>query len=176
MDVSFAELGASMRSCFGFARRLQNMRHLFQPRVLKRASIAAAVDDCSPVLSPIVPLFKAAPSRSLWYLEAAIFICCILLWGFVLAWHSPYANRPVFILKLDRATSLATLIGLGTAAAFHVWLDPSLRAKFPEEYPADLRIGWPSVPFVLGFNQLFLVFAPFDWLIRLARNAGWRRL
>jgi hypothetical protein len=144
------------------------MRHLLQPRVLKGASLAAAVSAlaCYPRL--VLWLHRPAP---LWYLEATIFICCILLWGFVFAWHEPYTHRPVFHLKLDLAPLIiATLTGFGTAAAFHLWLDPSLRSKFPEEYPPDLTHWLAALPFILGFNQLFLIFAPFDWLMRLAKN------
>ena len=144
------------------------MRHLLQPRVLKVASLAAAASTlaCYPRLA--LWLHRPAP---LWYLEATIFICCILLWGFVFAWHEPYTHRPALLWKLDPLPlGVATLTGLGTAAAFHLWLDPSLRSKFPEEYPPDLTHWLATVPFILGFNQLFLIFAPFDWLMRLSKN------
>jgi hypothetical protein len=42
----------------------------------------------------------------------------------------------------------------------------------PEDYPADLQHWLATVPFVFAFGQLFLTFAPFDWLMRLCRN--WR--
>lgn len=144
------------------------MRHLLQPQVLKAASIAAAISAlaCYPRLS--LWLHRPAP---VWYLEATIFICCIMLWGFVFAWHTPYTNRPVFVFKLEILPFIvATLAGIGTAIVFHLWLDPSLRVKFPEEYPQDLRHWLASVPFSLALGQLFLVFAPFDWLMRLAKN------
>jgi hypothetical protein len=144
------------------------MRHLLQPRVLNAASLAAAVSAlaCYPRL--VLWLHRPAP---LWYLEATIFLCCILLWGFVFAWHEPYTHRPVFRLTLEPLSLIiATLTGLGSAAAFHLWLDPSLRSKFPEQYPPDLTHWLAALPFILGFNQLFLVFAPFDWLMRLVKK------
>lgn len=144
------------------------MRHLLQPRVLNQAAMAASVSAlaCYPRL--LLWLHRPGP---IWYLEATIFVCCIMLWGFVFAWHELYTHRPVFIFKLDLMPLLvATLTGLGTAVAFHLWLDPPLRAQFPEEYPHDLRHWLAAIPFVLAFNQLFLIFAPFDWLMRLAGN------
>jgi len=144
------------------------MRHLLQPRVLNQAAIAASVSAlaCYPRL--FLWLHRPGP---IWYLEATIFICCIMLWSFVFAWHEFYTHRPAFIFKLDLMPFLvATLTGVVTAVAFHRWLDPPLRPQFPEEYPPDLRHWLAAIPFVLAFNQLFLIFAPFDWLLRLAKN------
>ena len=58
------------------------MRNLAQPRVLKLAGIASLVTAlaCYPRLS--LWLNSAAP---IWYLEAVIFFCGIVLWGFVFA-------------------------------------------------------------------------------------------
>jgi hypothetical protein len=107
------------------------MRHLFQPRVLNWAIIAALASAlaCYPRLS-----FWLNRSAPVWYLEGTIFLCGIVLWGFVFAWHTPYTLRPVFILK------------------------------------ADLRHWFAMVLFSLAINQLFLLFAPFDWLMRLFKN------
>jgi hypothetical protein len=144
------------------------MRHLLQPRVLKTASTAAAISALASY--PRLLLWQHRPAP-IWYLEATIFISCIILWGFVFAWHEPYTRRPVLILKLDLTPLIvATLTGIGTASAFHFWLDPSLRSEFPEEYPPDLKHWLAAVPFILAFNQLFLIFAPFDWLMRLGKN------
>jgi hypothetical protein len=144
------------------------MRHLLQPRVLRTASIAAAVGTlaCYPELS----LWLRRPGP-IWYLEASIFIGSIILWGFVFAWHVPYTGHPVFSSRLEpRPFIAATLIAVVTAVIFHIWLDPSLRPKFPEEYPSDFQHWLASVLFVLTFSQLFLIFAPFDWLLRLFKN------
>jgi hypothetical protein len=144
------------------------MRLLLQPRVLNRAGIAALVSAlaCYPRLS----LWQHRPAP-LWYLEITIFICCLVLWSFVFAWHTPFTNRPVFVLKLEPGLFVAvTLIGISVAAAYHWWLDPPLRSKLPEEFPVDLKHWSALIPFSLALNQLFLLFAPFDWLLRLLKN------
>lgn len=144
------------------------MRHLLQPRVLNLASIAALITAlaCYPRLS--LWLNRAAP---IWYLEATIFLCSIVLWGFVFAWHTPYTNRPVFVLKLEpKPFIVATLIGIMTAAVFHLWVDPTLRPKMPEAYPVDLKHWLALVLFSLALDQLFMIFAPFVWLMRLLKN------
>lgn len=144
------------------------MRLLLQPRVLRMASLAAALSTfaCYPRLT--LWLHRPAP---LWYLEATIFVCSTLLWGFVFAWHEPYTRRPLACWPIDRLPlGVATATGIGTAAAFHLWLDPILQSHFPEEYPPDLPHWLAALPFILGFNQLFLIFAPFDWAMRLTQN------
>jgi len=146
----------------------QNMRHLLQPQVLKMASAAALVSAlaCYPRLS----LWLNRPGP-VWYLEAIIFVCAMMLWGFVFAWHTPYTNRPVFVLNLEAVpVIMATLTAVLAAEIWHLWVDPSLRAKFPEEFPPDLEHWFASLPFILALNQLLLIFAPFDWLIRLFKN------
>ncbi|MGA3283291.1 MAG: hypothetical protein ABSD57_02380 [Verrucomicrobiota bacterium] len=144
------------------------MRSFTQPRVLKLAGIAALATAlaCYPRVS--LWLNRSAP---IWYLEAMIFFCSIVLWGFVFAWHTQYTNRPVFVLKLETGPFIAvTLVGITVAVVFHLLLDPSLRSKIPEEYPADLKQWFALVLFSLAFNQLFLLFAPFAWLMRLFKN------
>jgi len=144
------------------------MRHLLQPRILNRASIAALATAVASYPRLSLWLNRSAP---VWYLEAMIFLCSIVLWGFVFAWHTHYTNRPVFILKLEPEPFIAvTLIGIVAAMAFHLWLDPSLRSITPEEFPADLNHWFALVLFALAFNQLFLLFAPFDWSMRLFHN------
>ena len=144
------------------------MRHLFQPRVLNMAVIAALVSAlaCYPRLS--LWLNRSEP---VWYLDGTIFLCSIVLWGFVFAWHTQYTNRPVFELKLERGPFIAaTLVAIFAAVVFDLALDPSLRSKIPQDYPVDLENWFASVLFSLAVNQLFLLFAPFDWLMRLFKN------
>ena len=144
------------------------MRYLLQPRVLKLASVAALISAlaCFPRLS----LWYNRPAP-IWYLEVTIFVCAVVLWSFVFAWHLPYAGRPAFVFRLKPGLFFATTIaGILVAAMCRVWLDPMIRSKFPEEFPDDLQHWLASVPFMLAFNQLFQVFAPFDWLVRLSRN------
>ena len=132
------------------------------------AGVAALVSAlaCYPNLS-----LWLKPSAPIWYLEAVIFLCCIILWGFVFAWHTPYTGRPVFVLKPGlKPFCAATVIGILAAACFVCgWIrrfDPSCR----KNYPADLKHWLATVLFSLALIQLFLVFAPFDWLMRLLKN------
>jgi len=144
------------------------VRNLAQPRVLKLAGFASLVTAlaCYPRLS--LWLNRAAP---IWYLEAVIFFCGFILWGFVFAWHTPYIHRPVFTLKVEpRLFITVTLAGIAVATAFHLFLDPALRLKMPEDYPANLKQWLAMALFSLAFNQLFLIFAPFAWLVRLFQN------
>ncbi len=144
------------------------MRQLLQPRVLNHASLAAAISAlaCYPRL--LLWLHRTEP---VWYLEATLFVCGIMLWGFVFAWHTPYTNRPVFVFKLELMPFIAaTILGMLAAAAIHVWLDPLLRPQLPEEYPKDLRHWLASLLFTLALTQLFLIFAPFDWLLRMLKR------
>jgi hypothetical protein len=144
------------------------MHHLAQPRVLKLATIAALATTlaCHPRLS-----FWLRRAFPIWYLEAVMFFCSIILWSFVFAWHTQYAHRPVFTLKIEpRLFAIVTLAGIVVATGYHLFLDPSLRLKTPEEYPADVKQWLAIVLFSLAFNQLYFVFAPFAWLIRLFKN------
>ena len=144
------------------------MSNLTQPRVLILATIAALATTlaCYPRLS--FWLNRAFP---IWYLEAVMFLCSIILWSFVFAWHTQYAHRPVFTLKIEpRLFAIVTVVGIVVATMFHLFLDPSLRLKTPEEYPADAKQWLAMLLFSLAFNQLYLVFAPFAWLIRLFKN------
>lgn len=144
------------------------MRNLAQPRTLKLAGAAALATTlaCYPRLS-----LWGNRSAPIWYLEAVIFFCSIVLWAFVFAWHTIYTKRPVFTLKLGpRLFTVVTGIGIVVAMGLHLFLDPSLRLKIPEEYPADPAQWIALVLFSLAFNQLFLTFAPFAWLIRLFQN------
>ncbi len=146
----------------------QIVRHLLQPRVLNSAVIAALASAlaCYPRLS--LWLNRSDP---VWYLEGMIFLCSIVLWGFVFAWHTQYTHRPVFVLKPEPGPFIAvTLVGIIAAAVFHLRLDPSLRSIAPEEYPSDLKQWIALVLFSLALNQLFLLFAPFAWLMRLSKN------
>jgi hypothetical protein len=132
------------------------------------AGVAASVSvlACYPKLS-----LWLKPSAPIWYLAAVIFLCSIFLWGFVFAWHIPCTGRPVFTLKLGlKPFWSATVLGILAAAMFRLWLDPPLRSIMPEDYPVDLEHWLANVLFSLALIQLFLVFAPFDWLIRLLKN------
>ncbi|MEY2465892.1 MAG: hypothetical protein QOD03_413 [Verrucomicrobiota bacterium] len=113
------------------------------------------------------------PARSLpiWYLEATLFLGGFVLWAFVFAWHAQYTNRPVFTVKWSVGLFVTTtLAGILAAMGLHLFLDPSLRLAKPEDYPANLKEWIAMTLFSLALTELFLVFAPFAWLIRLSRN------
>jgi hypothetical protein len=144
------------------------VRLLLQPKVLNLAVIAALASAlaCYPRIS-----LWTGRSAPIWYLEGAIFLCGIVLWGFVFAWHTQYTGRPVFILKPEPGPFIvATVVAIIAVALFDLLLDPSLRSKMPEDYPTDLNHWFAFLLFSLAFNQLFLLFAPFAWLMRLVKN------
>jgi len=144
------------------------MRHLAQPRVLALASLAALVTTLACYLRLALWLNRSDP---VWLLTAVIFFCSIVLWSFVFAWHTQYTHRPVFTLKVEPwLLTAVTLAGVAVAAGYHLLLDPALRAKIPQEYPADLGQWLALALFSIAFNQLFFVFAPLAWLIRLLHN------
>jgi len=106
-----------------------------------------------------------------WYIESILFCCGFVLWAFVFAWHTEYTHRPLFTLRIKpRIFAAATLVGIVVALGHHWLLDPSLRPYNPEDYPPDMPHWVAHVLFTLSFNQLFLLFAPFAWAMRLFRN------
>lgn len=144
------------------------MRQLTQPRVLKMAVIAALGTTLA-----CYPRFALWENRSapLWYLEAMVFFCSIVLWGFVFAWHTLYTGCPVWILKPQTALSVsATACGVAVALMSHLFLDPAFRSVVPDEYPVDLKHWVATTLFSVFFNPLFVLFAPFAWLMRLSKN------
>ena len=144
------------------------MRHLLQPRVLQLASLAALGSTLA--CYPRLALWLHHP-KPVWYLAAVIFTCGITLWGFVFAWHAPYLHRPAFDLKQEPKLFLAvTLAGMFAAAICQQWLDPALRPFLPEEYPADAQHWLAALLFSLALTQLFLIFAPVVWLMRLCKS------
>jgi hypothetical protein len=56
------------------------------------------------------------------------------------------------------------------AVMYGLYLDPVFRTALPEEYPPDLTHWFAYLAFDLVFNQLFLVYAPCDWCLRLFRR------
>src|ERR1043166_6845439 len=146
------------------------MRSLGQPKVLKQATAAALVTfvACFPRLW-LAPQLK----YPLWYLGSLLFLASIVLWAFVLAWHSEYTGRPVFTFKVPLAPFIAaTSSGLAAIIVLQLWVDPQLRARSPSEYPVNLEQWLVTTLFSLAFTQLFLVFAPFAWLMRLFQKQG----
>jgi len=144
------------------------MKDLARVEVLKSAIIAASVGS---LLS--LPHLWLWPARKhpLWYLEALLFLGGTVLWGFVFAWHQKYCGRAPFSFRVAaRHWVQATVVGCLTAFLLARFLDPMLRARLPEDYPKTFSQWLTMTLFSLSFTQLFLVYAPFAWLLRLFRN------
>ena len=144
------------------------MRDFAQPKVMVSAASAAALTAlaCYPQLA----LWPARP-QMLWILEAILFPCAFVLWGLVFAWHTRYSGRPIFPAKISyRLLTGAVMGGLVVGAILHFCFDPMLRQKLPGEYPVNI-LQWEAMTlFTLGFQQLFLLFAPFAFFARLFRS------
>jgi hypothetical protein len=141
------------------------MRRLIQPGVSKAAALAGLATAllCYPRFA-----FWTQRMHPLWYLEAATFCGSFVLWAFVFAWHTHYTKRPVFTLRIGPgAWVMATTAAVLMATILHYFLDPSLRQTTPGDYPVNLSQWAAMTLFSLALNQLFLVFAPFAWLMRL---------
>jgi hypothetical protein len=146
------------------------MRSLAQPDVLKSASVAALL--CSIACYPRLFLWVNR-THALWYLEAVLFLCGIVLWAFVFGWHTKYTGRPVFTWRVGLVPFIGvTLAGVAIAMVLRVWLDPSLRLRTPEDYPTTVPQWAALTLFSLAFSQLYLVFAAFAWFIRLFQHTG----
>jgi len=144
------------------------VRDLARNDTLKSAALAAAATTlaCHPRLA-----LWLGRQHPLWYLEAVAFLGAFVLWAFVFAWHTRHTGRPVFLLKPDKVAWLtATLAGILIAVALHLFMDAAIRRANPEDFPHSLD-EWIAVTlFILGFGQLFFVFAPFAFFIRLFRS------
>ena len=132
------------------------------------AAIAAAL---SAIFSlPRIWLWENRPFQ-IWYPEAMLCLCGFVLWAFVFAWHTEYTRRPVFTLRVKPLLfAAATFVGLAAALGKHWLVDPTLRARNPQDYPADFRHWVAHLLFTLSVAQLLLIFAPFAWAMRLFRN------
>lgn len=144
------------------------MRRLAEPKVVITSAIAAAL---SAVFSlPRMLLWESRP-WPVWDVEATVFLGGFVLWAFVFAWHTEYTKRPVFTIKIKPSVlAAATVGGILLALTFHFLLDPPMRRVTPEDFPADFRHWVAATLFSLAFTQLFLLYAPFAWVMRLARN------
>ena len=144
------------------------MRSLTQPRVLRRAALAALLTTLA--ACPRLDLWKERP-HSLPLYVAVLLYCAFMLWAFVFAWHPQYAQQPVFRFHLPvRLFAFATLCGIVWALALHLFIDPWMRQTTPKDYPADWNSWIAMTLFWLAFQPLFVCFAPFAFFIRLARR------
>jgi hypothetical protein len=158
------DLKAGLEGSWGYY-----MCRLVQPDVSKTAALAAFATALL-----CYPRFALWTERThpVWYLEATTFCGSFVLWAFVFAWHTHYTQRPVFTLKIGRGWEAATVAGVLMAVLLHSVFDPSVRQTTPLDYPADLAQWVAMTLFGLALNQLFLVFAPFAWLMRLFQRMG----
>jgi len=132
------------------------------------AAIAAALSAAFSL--PRILFWENRPF-SAWYPEAIIFSCGFVLWAFVFAWHTEYTRRPVFSLRIKPwLVAAATVAGIIAALLLHWLFDPTLRVHNPQDYPVDFKHWIAHTLFALAFVQLFLLFAPFAWAMRLFRN------
>ena len=146
------------------------MRDFVQPRVLTLAAVAALVSTvlCYPRLAE-----WSKREDALWFLEVMIFCCGTVPWGFVFAWHTRYTACPVFTFGIGpKWLTVATAAGCVIAAFLYLFIDPTLRQLVPEDYPANVRDWLARLSFSLGLTQLFILYAPFDWLMRLGKHRG----
>ena len=144
------------------------MRDLIQPKLIKPIAYAALATTIL-----CIPRLYTWSSRNnpIWYLAGVIFTGGFVLWGFVFAWHTKYAGRPVFTLSIKaRDFAFATLAGISTAVALRLFIDPLARQATAEDYPASLEEWLAMCLFTLSLNQLILVFAPVAWLMRLFKS------
>jgi hypothetical protein len=144
------------------------MRALARPEVLQKAALASFI--CAVACYPRLALW---PNRiyPIWYLEAVLLLGGTVLWALVFAWHQAYTGRPVFTLRIEAIPfALATALGLVPALLLHLVVDPIFRSRTPKDYPANTEEWMAMTLFTLCFTQLFLVFAPFAWAIRLLQR------
>ena len=112
------------------------------------------------------------PAYPVWYLEAVLLLGGFVLWAFVFAWHTKYSGRPVFNFPLElKPFVVISAVGILGAFLLHQFVDPTFRARTPEDYPANFEQWLAMTLFTLAFNQLFLVFAPFAWALRLFKGS-----
>lgn len=141
------------------------MRTLVQPRVLLISGGAALLSALA--CYPRLALWLERPDQ-LGFLWLVLAWVCFVLWSFVFAWHTPFAEAKVFVLRIPvRAWLGATVSALTLAVALRLWVDPVLRRFTPEDYPNSLGLWSAMTGFALGFDQLFLCFAPFAFFVRL---------
>jgi len=144
------------------------MRALAQPRVIKSAAVAAAGTTLA-----CLPRMALWPTRlyPLWYVTLLMLLGAIVLWAFVLAWFTQYTERPVFILNQPvKDMVVASGAALAFALLLYFFLDPQLIRRTPTDYPRTVEQWAVMALFDLAFVQLFLIFAPFAWAIRLVHR------
>jgi hypothetical protein len=146
------------------------MRSLAQAVVVRNAGIAAllAAAACLPRF-----LLWSGRDRPIWFLELAVLSAGFFLWSFVFGWQAQYGARDP--LKPSRSAALwSVATGCALAgAALNRWLvDPVVRTISPQDFPPNLAAWAAGLLFALSIGQLFMVFAPMAFFLRLAQR-GW---
>lgn len=144
------------------------MRDLARTKVIKSAAVAAVLGclACFPRL-----VLWSDRKYPVWYLALLLVLGGFVFWAFVFAWHTKYTNRPVFNFKPGPMPfGVVTLVAIVLAGLQYLFFDPPLRARLPAEYPSNTNEWFATVLFSLAFTHLFLVFAPFDWTMRLFKH------
>ncbi len=144
------------------------MRLLAQPKVLARAGVAALITAlaCYPRLA-----MWSERMDSVMFLWLMLLWAVFVLWAFVFAWQVECGRRPVLGLDFrPKLWVMATLCGVAWALMLHFLIDPQLRFITPKEFPTDGK-SWAAMSlFAIGFDPLFLCFAPFAFFVRLSRR------
>jgi hypothetical protein len=144
------------------------MRALADPATFKSAIVGALLTTLASL-----PRVTQWPTRvlPLWYVAATLLLTSFVMWSFVFGWHQARTGRaPLRWVRAPKLWGVATLGALALAMLQRQFLDPQLRPFNLEEYPASLGAWLAATLFLLGFTQLFGLFAPFAFWVRLTRR------
>ncbi len=147
------------------ADRWPAMRALAQPPVVSAASLAAALTAL--VCYPRLALWTDRPA-AVWFLELAVLCPGFVLWSFVFGWQGQDGRRdPRSLSRSPALWALGTAAALLAAVVNAAWLDPRVQAVTPGEFPTDLTSWLAMTLFSLSLGQLFCVFAPLAFFLRM---------
>ena len=133
------------------------VRTLVQPRVLLASGAASLLSALA--CYPRLALWLDRPDH-LGFLWLVLAWVSFVLWSFVFAWHTPFAEAKVFHFKIPlREWVGATVSALAVAVALHLWMDPVLRRFTPEDYPDSFRLWGAMTAFALAFDSQNAVIA-----------------
>jgi len=105
-------------------------------------------------------------SHQLWFLALTLAWASFILWSFVLGWTPQNVRRPILAVR-PILWIMATFAGLAGALVLRLFIDSVLQILLPGDYPDTYEAWLAMTLFTLGFDQLFLCFAPFAFFVRL---------
>ncbi len=144
------------------------MRSLSQAKTMKNAGLAACLTAAASF--PGLVSWSNPPDK-IWLLLGVNLWAAFFLWSFVFAWHERESGQRVFVFKTQpRLWLLASIGGLCAAIVLHFEVDPLARQINLEQFPKNLNDWMAGILFTLGFEQLFVCFAPFAFFIRLTHR------